>query len=74
MTDDLAMQAVKHYVEDGNAAYYAVLAGNDIIITSNFEKHQKEVLKAYEEGKIEEEVIDRAVRRILAMKIEYGVI
>ena len=74
ITDDLAMQAVKNYVEDGNAAYFAILAGNDMIITSDFEKHQKEVMDAFREGKIEEDTIHKAVRRILAMKIAYGII
>ena len=32
MTDDLAMDAVKSYVENGEAAVQAVLAGNDMII------------------------------------------
>ena len=36
MTDDLAMDAVKNYVENGEAAVQAVLAGNDMIISSNF--------------------------------------
>ena len=32
MTDDLAMDAVKSYVENGEAAVQAVLAGNDMIL------------------------------------------
>lgn len=74
MTDDLAMDAVKSYVENGEAAVQAVLAGNDMIISSNFVKQKKEVLKAVEEGTISEEIINTAVRRILAFKYAYGII
>lgn len=74
MTDDLAMDAVKDYVKNGEAAVQAVLAGNDIILSSDFKKQKTEILKAVEEGKIEEEVIDRAVTRILAWKYAYHII
>ena len=74
MTDDLAMDAVKSYVENGEAAVQAVLAGNDMIISSDFEKQRNEILNAVEDGKISEEIIDSAVRRILACKYKYGII
>lgn len=74
MTDDLAMDAVKEYSENGEAAVQAVLAGNDMIITSDFEKQRQEVLNAINEGRIPQEKIDLAVRRILAMKYCYGLI
>lgn len=74
MTDDLAMDAVKEYAENGEAAVQAVLAGNDMIITSDFEKQKQEVLKSIEDGRISEEKIDIAVKRILAMKYFYGII
>ena len=74
MTDDLAMDAVKQYSENGEAAVQAVLAGNDMIITSDFEKQRQEVLNAINEGRISEDKIDLAVRRILAMKYCYGLI
>lgn len=73
VTDDLAMDAVKSYVENGEAAVQAVLAGNDLIITSSFEKHRAEVVKAVEEGRISEEMIDMAARRVLAMKLQYHI-
>lgn len=74
MTDDLAMDAVKSYVENGEAAVQAVLARNDMIISSDFVKQKKEVLEAVEEGTISEEIINIAVRRILAFKYAYGII
>ena len=74
MTDDLAMDAVKSYVENGEAAVQAVLAGNDMIISSDFVTQKQEILKAIQEKKINEDLIDKAVRRILSMKIAYGII
>lgn len=74
MTDDLAMEAVKTYVENGEAAVQAVLAGNDMIISSDFTAQKLEVLKAVEEGKISENLINKAVKRILAWKYAYKII
>ena len=74
MTDDLAMDAVKSYVKNGEAAVQAVLAGNDMIISSDFVKQKKEVLEAIEKGNISEEIVNIAVRRILAFKYTYGII
>lgn len=74
MTDDLAMDAVKSYVENGQASVQAVLAGNDMIITSDFENQKKEVLDAIKRGRITENIINRAVIRILACKLAYNII
>lgn len=71
ITDDLAMDAVKSYVEDGKAAVLAIKSGNDMIITSDFKTMYNEIYDAYLEGEIKEEVIDKAVRRILAFKLAY---
>lgn len=74
MTDDLAMDAVKTYVENGEAAVQAVLAGNDMIISSDFVKQKEEILSAINKGIISEDIIDTAVRRILAFKYTYKII
>ena len=74
ITDDLEMEAVKEYVKNENAAVQAILAGNDMIISSDFQKQKNEVLRAINEGKISEDMINRVVRRILACKIAYGII
>lgn len=74
ITDDLAMDAVKTYVENGEAAIQAVLAGNDMIISSDFVKQKQEVVEAVKNGKIKEETINQAVKRILAWKYAYKVI
>lgn len=74
MTDDLAMDAVKSYVENGQAVVQAVLAGNDLIITSDFAKQKEELLDSVRQGKITQGVINRAVIRILACKLAYNII
>ena len=74
LTDDLAMDAVKSYVENGEAAIQAVLAGNDMIISSDFISQKQEIINAVNEGKIYMEQIDKAVKRILACKYMYSII
>ncbi len=71
MTDDLAMGAVDEY---SNAAVAAVLAGNDVVISSDFRRQAGEVVDAVERGEIGEDVVDLAVRRVLAWKIAYEVV
>lgn len=69
MTDDMAMQAVSEY-ETPYAK--AVLAGNDMIITSNFNTAYNEILEAVNNGTIPVEMLDNAVSRILNIKGLYG--
>lgn len=68
MTDDLAMDAVKAYVEDGKAATLAINAGNDMIITSDFMSMYKEVLSSVDNKEISMDTINKAVIRIIAWK------
>ena len=74
ITDDLAMGAVAKFVDANNAATLAINAGNDMIITSSFETMFNEVLNNVKSGIIKEEVIDMAVKRILAWKYTYKII
>lgn len=74
ITDDLSMDAVKQYVEDGNAATMAINAGNDMIITDDFITMKDEVIKAIENNNIKEETINKAVTRIIAWKYYSGLI
>lgn len=72
MTDDLAMGAVSKYVLGNVSATLAINAGNDMIITSDFETMFNEVLTSVKDGTIEMGTIDTAVRRIIAWKYAYG--
>lgn len=73
ITDDLAMGAVKNYVNDGKAATLAIKAGNDLIITSDFVNMYSEVLEAVKNKEISISRIDESVKRILAFKMAYNI-
>ena len=74
MTDDLAMDALAQYSADGSAAVLAVQAGNDMIVTTDYESQIPAVIAAVEDGRISEERLDEAVTRVLAWKIRLGLI
>lgn len=73
MTDDLAMDAVKSYVNDDCAATMAINSGNDMIITTDFVTMYDEVLKNVKENKIKKSIINKAIRRIISWKLTYGI-
>ena len=74
ITDDLNMDAIKEYTENKTAAVQAILAGNDMIVSSDFVNQKKEILEAINNNIIEESLINKAVQRILACKLAYGII
>lgn len=74
LTDDLAMDAVKQYAEGGQAAVLALLAGNSMIVTTDFETQIGEVLSALENGELTVEIIDSAVRCVLNWKYDLGLL
>ena len=74
MTDDLAMDAVKEYVEDRKAATMAINAGNDMIITSDFENMYQEVMNSVKEEIIPMETLNKAVIRIMSWKYDMGLL
>ena len=68
LTDDLSMDAVQAYADDGSVAVLALLAGNDMIVTADFETQIAQVLSAIEDGTLDERVIDEACARVLRAK------
>ena len=74
MTDDLAMDAVVAYAADGSVAVLAVLAGNDLIVTTDFVEQIPLVIDAVRTGVISEDAIDGAVRRVLGWKYDLGLL
>ncbi len=74
LTDDLAMDAVKSYAKDGRAAVLALLAGNSMIVTTDFETQIGEVLAALENGELSTQTIDSAVRYVLYWKYTLGLL
>ena len=74
VTDDLVMDAISVPYGVGEAAVLAVLAGNDLLISSDFPEQYAAVLEAILEGRISEEQLDNAVRRILLWKQSLGLL
>lgn len=74
LTDDLAMDAVKAYAEDGSAAVLAILAGSDMVVTSDFETQIPQALAAVEDGRISGKMLDAAVARVLRAKLQLGLL
>ncbi len=74
ITDDLVMGAIQDFCGEVNSAVYAVEAGNDMLISTNFESQFASIMDAIAEGRITEERINESVRRILTMKINMGLL
>ena len=70
-TDSLSMGAIEKYAVHASAGALAIKAGNDIILTSNLEKHINQVIKAVEDKEIDEETIHLHARRVIAWKLKY---
>lgn len=74
LTDDLAMDAVKYSAANGDVATMALLAGNDMLVTTDFETQIAQVLTAVERGIIPMETVDAAVTRVLRAKLQLGLL
>ena len=68
MTDDLAMEAVSAYAEDGAVAVMALQAGNDLVLTTDYRTQIPKVLEAVENGTLTEDAVNTACRRVLRWK------
>lgn len=68
LTDDLNMGAVQSYAKEGNIAVLALQAGNDMIVTTDFEQQISTILDAVENGTLSEDIINNACRRVLTGK------
>ena len=74
ITDDLDMDAITDVYGVGEAAVLAVLAGNDMICSTDYAKQYNAVLKAVKEGRIPLELLNIAVSRVLYWKSEIGIL
>ncbi len=74
ITDDLQMDAITEYTESSSAAIDAVLAGCDMLCSSDFTVQYESVLEAVKSGVIKESRIEESVLRILQWKREIGLI
>lgn len=74
MTDDLVMQAITDCYGAGEAAVMAVLAGNDLLCSTEYAVQYQAVLDAVLDGRIDIDVLNRAVRNVLEWKISLGLL
>ena len=72
MTDDLSMSAICTQYGLEEAAILAVQAGNDLLISSDFEVQIPAILQAVQQGAISPLQIDSSVMRILRWKQDLG--
>lgn len=68
LTDDLVMQAITDSYGPGEAAVLAVLAGNDLLCSSEFQVQYEAVLAAVNDSRIDPATLDAAVYRVLRWK------
>ena len=75
ITDGLDMKGIKNKIKnDGDVAVLAVQAGNDMLCTPYGKTSLNAIYKAVKKGKISKKQIDSSVKRILKMKLNYGII
>ena len=76
VTDDLTMGAVTQNYGLGEAAVLAVEAGCDLLLVchgaDNLTAARDALLEAADSGRISPERLDESVKRILSLKVEYG--
>lgn len=74
MTDDLAMDAVAKYAEDGAVAVMSLQAGNDLVVTTDYRTQIPRVVEAVKNGTLKESLIDEACCRVLQWKMDLGLL
>lgn len=74
VTDDLSMEAVAQTAGSGEAAVKAVQVGNDLLLSTDFVTQYQAVLDAVNDGTINEDTINNAVRRVLQWKSDLGLL
>lgn len=74
LTDDLAMGAITEQYGAGEAAVLAVLAGNDLLCSTEYAVQYDAVLEAVLTGRIDYYTLTDAVRRILYWKQDLGMV
>lgn len=74
LTDDLVMDAITDSYGAGEAAVLAVLAGNDLLCSTEYQVQYQAVLDAVNSGRISMELLDSAVTRVLRWKQDLGLL
>lgn len=71
ITDDLSMGAVSNV---DNVAVKAILAGNDLLITTNYKQDISDIKNAIQNGTLSESTIEKLATKIIAWKYYKGLI
>ena len=74
VTDDLVMGAITKQYGAEEAAVLAVLAGNDLLCSSEYAIQYRAVLEAVQSGRIPQAILDAAVCRVLQWKHTLGLL
>lgn len=74
ITDDMGMDAIKEYAGGGSVYVKAILADNDMICVTDYGTAYSDLKAAFESGELSNDCIDSHVRRILIMKLRFGII
>jgi len=74
MTDDMDMAGLTDFTSQQEAAYLAIKAGNDMVMTSHYDTQIPYLLGKIESGELTMEEVDAAVFRVLRMKVELGIL
>ncbi len=70
ITDDLSMKAITDTYGADEAAVLAVLAGNDLLCSTEYQQQYEAILSAVQSGRIPETTLDNAVMHILKWKTD----
>lgn len=73
MTDNVDMKAIREFT-NGTGVVEAILAGNDVIMVSDYKRCVREIKEALQSGKITLDMIDYMVFKVLAWKYYKGLI
>lgn len=74
VTDDLAMEAITKQYGAGESAVLAVLAGNDLLCSTEYRTQYAAVLEACQQGRIPEAALNSAVEHVLRWKQQLGLL
>ena len=74
IADDLNMRAILNSMTLEKATEAALAAGNDMVFSADLMKSMKGAKQALTAGKITEQQVDKAVARILRLKMKLGLI
>lgn len=69
MSDDLSMQAIRKFTDEQEPSVEAFLAGNDLLIITDFKAGAAAMKQAVDEGKVSEERLNESVLRIINWKL-----